>query len=101
MMKKHLKTKLTVIAEAALEPQLLAELRRHHAQVWTLNEVRGSFPEGERGGDWDLDRTIELRVICEPAVADAIAETLMARFAANYGLVVHFAEVQVLRPERY
>jgi|GEM_PF-4787383 len=101
MMKKHTKTKLTVIAEGALEPQLVAELRRHAAQVWTLNEVRGAFPEGERGGAWDLDRTIELRVICEAAVADAIAEALMRKFAANYGLVIHFGEVQVLRPERY
>ncbi len=101
MIQKHTKTQLKIVAEAALEPRLVAELKRHHAHVWTINEVHGAFPEGERDGSFDLDRTIELRVICEPAVADAIAETLMARFAANYGLVVHFGEVQVLRPERY
>lgn len=101
MRAKHSKTQLTVIAESALEPRLLAELRRHHAQVWTISEVRGAFPEGERDGDFDLDRTIELRVICEPAVADAIADALMAKFSEHYSLVVHFAELQVLRPERY
>lgn len=101
LMQKHAKTKLTVIAEAALEPRLVAELRRHHAQVWTISEVHGVFPEGERDGAWDLDRTIEVRVICDAAVADAIAEVLMAKFAAHYGLVIHFSEVQVLRPDRY
>jgi hypothetical protein len=101
MMQKHVKTKLTVIAEAALEPQLVAELRRHHAHVWTLNEVRGAFPEGDRDGDFDLDRTIELRVICDAAVADAIAQTLMTKFAEHYSLVLHFGDVQVLRAERY
>lgn len=100
-MNKHRKTKLTIIAEGALEPRLVAELQRHHAQVWTLHEVRGAFPEGQRDGDFDLDRTIEVRVICEPAVADAIAEALMRKFADHYSLVVHFGEVQVLRPERY
>lgn len=100
-MKKHSKTKLTVIAEALLEPRLLAELKRHHAHVWTIAEVRGAFPEGARDGDWEADRTIEVRVICDPVVADAIAEAVLAKFAPHYSIVVHFAEVQVLRPERY
>lgn len=101
MIAKHLKTKLTVIAESALEPRLLAELKRHHAHVWTISEVRGAFPEGERSGDWEADRTIEVRVICEPATADAIAEAVLQKYAPHYSVVVHFGEVQVLRPERF
>jgi hypothetical protein len=56
-MNKHPKTKLTLVAEAALEPRLLAELKRHHAHAWTISEVRGAFPEGDREGDWEADRT--------------------------------------------
>ncbi|MFN7693363.1 MAG: P-II family nitrogen regulator [Burkholderiales bacterium] len=101
MINKHTKTLLTVVAESLLEPRLLAELKRHTAHVWTSSEVRGAFPEGERSGDWDADRTIEIRVICEPSVADAIAQAIVTKYAPDYSVVVHFSEVQVLRPERF
>jgi nitrogen regulatory protein P-II 2 len=101
MMQKHTKTQLTVVAEAALEPRLVAELKRHKAHVWTVREVRGAFPEGERSGDSDFDRTIELRVICDAVVADALAEVIVTKYAPHYSVVLHLSEVQVLRPERY
>ncbi|MBH9551448.1 P-II family nitrogen regulator [Inhella gelatinilytica] len=98
---KHRKTQLKIVAEAALEPRLLAELRRHQIQAWTLYEVRGGFPEGERAGDWEGDRSIELRVTCDAAVADAIAETVLQRFAPHYSVLVSFTEVEVLRANLY
>lgn len=99
--KHHPKAKLTLVAEAALEPRLLAELKRHRAHVWTISEVRGAFPEGERDGDWEANRTIEIKVICEPAVADAIADAVLAKYAADYSVVMYFSDVSVLRAERY
>ncbi|MBB5205246.1 nitrogen regulatory protein P-II 2 [Inhella inkyongensis] len=101
MIQKHPKTQLKIVAEAALEPRLLAELKRHHIQAWTVYEVRGAFPEGERAGDWEADRSIELRVICDPGVADAVAEAVLQRFAPHYSVLISFTEVQVIRPERY
>ena len=98
---KFPKTKLTLVAESSLEPRLLAELKRHQAHVWTISEVRGAFPEGERSGDWGADRTIEIKVICEPAVADAIAQAVLTKYAAHYSVVMYFGEVTVLRAERY
>jgi hypothetical protein len=98
---KHPKTKLTLVAESALEPRLLAELKRHQAHVWTINEVRGAFPEGERSGDWDADRTIEIKVICDTATADAIAQAVLTKYAPNYSVVLYFSDVTVLRAERY
>ncbi|MCZ8233901.1 MAG: P-II family nitrogen regulator [Inhella sp.] len=100
-MNKHPKTKLTVVAEAALEPRLLAELKRHQAHAWTINEVRGAFPEGERDGDWEADRTIEIKVICDTPVADAIAQAVLSKYAAHYSVVLYFSDVTVLRAERY
>jgi hypothetical protein len=100
-MNKHPKTKLTLVAEAALEPRLLAELKRHQAHVWTINEVRGAFPEGEREGDWEADRTIEIKVICDTAVADAIAQAVLSKYAQHYSVVMYFSDVTVLRAERY
>lgn len=99
--KHHPKTKLTLVAEAALESRLLAELKRHQAHVWTISEVRGAFPEGERDGDWEANRTIEINVICDPAVADAIADAVLAKYSADFSVVICFSDVSVLRAERY
>ena len=73
----------------------------HQAHVWTISEVRGAFPEGERDGDWEANRTIEIKVICEPSVADAIADAVLAKYAQDYSVVMYFSDVSVLRAERY
>jgi nitrogen regulatory protein P-II 2 len=54
-----------------------------------------------REGHWEADRTIEMKVICDEAVADAIAEHVLATYAPHYSVALWFAAVQVLRPERY
>lgn len=48
-----------------------------------------------------LERTVKIQLICEPAVADAIAEALLAGYSAHYSLAIWFDSVFVLRPERY
>jgi hypothetical protein len=36
-------------------------------------DVRSVAREGVREGAWDADRTIEMKVVCEEALADALA----------------------------
>lgn len=98
---KHPKTLLTVVTEAVLEAQLLRDLRERGAHSWVVGEVHGANLEGVREGDWEADRTIELKVLCEPAVADAIAAHVMQAYARHYSVAMWFSEVKVLRPERY
>ena len=54
-----------------------------------------------REGRWEADRTIELRLIADPEVADAIAEQVLTDYAPHFGVAMHFSEVSVLRPERF
>ena len=98
---KHPKTLLVIVAEAALEKDLVRDVRARGAQGWTVAEVRGGGRGGTREGEWEADRTIELQVICEPAVADGIAEHVLAAYAPNFRVALWFSEVSVLRPERY
>ena len=98
---KHPKTQLVIVAEAVLEKALVRDARERGAQAWTVSEVRGGSLEGVRDGDWEADRTIELRLVCDPPVADRIAAHVLETYAPHYSVVMHFAEVQVLRPERY
>lgn len=98
---KHPKTLLVIVAEAALEKSLVRDARSRGAHGWTIAEVHGASLEGVRDGDWEADRTIEMKLICEPAVADALAEHVIASYAANYAVALYFADVKVLRPDRY
>ncbi|MCM0608359.1 MAG: transcriptional regulator [Ideonella sp. WA131b] len=100
-MKKHSKTLLVIITEGVLEKPLVRDLRERGAQGWTVTEVHGANLEGVREGHWEADRTIEMKVICDEAVADAIAEHVLATYAPHYSVALWFAAVQVLRPERY
>lgn len=100
-MTKHPKTLLVIVAEAVLEKNLVRDARQRGAQGWTVSEVHGAGREGVREGAWEADRTIELKVICDEAVADAIAEHVLATYAANYSVAMYFSPVSVLRPERF
>jgi nitrogen regulatory protein P-II 2 len=100
-MSKHPKTLLVIVAEAALEKSLLRDARERGAQGWTVAEVHGASLEGVREGAWEADRTVEIKLICDSAVADAIAEHVIASYAKHYAVALWFADVKVLRPERY
>lgn len=100
-MNKHAKTLLVINAEGVLEKPLVRDLRERGAQGWTVTEVHGANLEGVREGAWEADRTIELKVICDEAVADAIAAHVLASYAPHYSVALWFCAVQVLRPERY
>ena len=100
-MNKHPKTLLVIVAEAVLEKNLVRDARQRGAQGWTVSEVHGAGREGVREGDWEADRTIELRVICDEAVADTIAAHVLATYAPHYSVAMYFSAVAVLRPERF
>ena len=72
-LEKHPRQLLVLIVEAALEKPLLQDVRRLGAHGYTVSEVRGGGSSGEREGAWEPDLTVRIEVICEPAVADAIA----------------------------
>ena len=98
---KHPKTLLTVVTEAVLEPELLRDLRARGATSWVVGEVHGASIEGVRDGDWEADRTIELKVLCDAGVADTIAEHVLKTYARHYSVAMWFSTVAVLRPERH
>jgi hypothetical protein len=100
-MTKYPKTLLTVVTEAVLEAALVRDARQRGAQSWVVSEVHGAGLEGVRDGEWEADRTIELKFICEPGVADAIAAHVLATYAKNYSVAMWFGAIEVLRPERY
>ena len=100
-MKTHPKKLLVIITEAALEAQLATDAERLGAHGYTVSDVRGAGARGARRGDWDADRTIRMEVICDEAVATAIAGHLHETYFADYAIALYVTDCAVLRPEKF
>lgn len=100
-MQTHARKLLVIICEAALEKPLLDDVRRFGAHGYTLADVRGSGRGGTREGAWEGDRSIELKVIGEASVAERIASHVLEKYCPNYSVTMYFADVEVLRPEKF
>lgn len=98
---KHPKKLLVLIAEAAIEKRLVADAMRLGAHGYTVHDVRGGSQHAVREGNWEADRTVELKVVCDEPVADAIAAHVLRTFGPHFGLTMYFADVSVLRPDKY
>ena len=96
-LERHPRTLLTIIAEAVLERALIEDCLRLGAQGYTVMDVRGGGPGGQRAGQWEAERSIEMQVVCTAQVADAIAAQVLATHAPNYAVRVLVSEVGVFR----
>jgi nitrogen regulatory protein P-II 2 len=100
-MDKHPRQLLVIIAEAVLEKRLVADALRLGAQGYTVHDVRGGSRLGAREALWEADRSIEVKVICPADVADQIAQHVLTTYAPHHALSLYFAEVAVVRAEKY
>ncbi len=100
-MEWHARKLLTVIAEAALERRLVDEVQRLGIGGYTINEVRGGGTHGVRAGEWEGERSIEFKVLCEEAVAQRLAAAVMENYSQHYALVLYTSDVGVLRGEKF
>ncbi|NDV11423.1 MULTISPECIES: P-II family nitrogen regulator [Crenobacter] len=100
-MEYHHKKLLTIVCEAVLEERLSRDVRRLGAHGHTVTDARGGGLHGSKHGTWSFDRNIRVEVICDDAVADAIASHVAERYARDYGLVLYVSDVGVMRPERF
>jgi nitrogen regulatory protein P-II 2 len=92
---------VVILAEGTLERLLTADVQRLGAHGYNITDVRGAGSGGAREGAWDADRTIRMEVVCDAAVADAIAEHVLGTYAPHYGVTVYLADVAVFRPQKF
>ncbi len=95
------RTLLTVICESSIEGAVVADARRLGAHGYTAGDARGWGAHGERDGAWPMSGNVRIDVLCEAAVADAIAAHLQARYFASYAMVCYLSDVSVLRSEKF
>lgn len=92
---------LTIVCEASLEADLALDLARLGAHGYTITDARGCGAHGLRDGTWPPSANIRVEVLCDEATALAIAGHLRDRYYDNFGMVSYFADVAVLRPEKF
>ena len=100
-MDTHPRKMLVVIAESALEKQLVRDARRFGAHGYTIADVRGGGERGDREARWEADRSIEMKVICDAAVAAKLAQHVLSAYASNYAVTLFTADVGVFRPQKF
>ncbi|GAB4465611.1 MAG: hypothetical protein OHK0044_04490 [Burkholderiaceae bacterium] len=100
-MQTHPKTLLVIVAEAALEKALIRDARSFGAHGYTITEVRGGGKSGEREAAWEADRSIEIKVICDEAVAERLAQHVLVTYAPHYAVTLFTAAVGVFRPQKF
>jgi nitrogen regulatory protein P-II 2 len=92
---------LVIIGEAALEKNLVRDARSFGAHGYTISEVRGGGERGDREARWEADRSIEMKVICEAAVAAQLAQHVLDEYAKHYAVTLFTADVGVFRPQKF
>ena len=63
---------LTVVTEAVLERELVAELEALGVRGYTITDARGKGSRGRRQSDWAQESNIRVEVVCEPALAERL-----------------------------
>ncbi|MFC5299770.1 P-II family nitrogen regulator [Azospira restricta] len=94
-------TLLTVVCEASLEDDLVADLGTLGATGYTITDARGSGAHGVRDAAWPPGANIRVEVLCDGRTAEAIAHHLEERYYADYAMVLFTSDVGVLRPRKF
>jgi nitrogen regulatory protein P-II 2 len=100
-MKLTKKKMVTIVAEAALEAAILADIKRLGVHGYTLLEAQGAGARGVRKGDWDQNRNIQIQAICSDDVAHAVMDHLFEQYYEDYAIIAYATEVEVHREHKF
>ena len=92
---------LTVVTEAVLERELVAELEALGVRGYTITDARGKGSRGRRQSDWAQESNIRVEVVCEAELAERVAGHLRDRYYDHYAMVLFLQDVSVLRPDKF
>jgi nitrogen regulatory protein PII len=92
---------LTIITEAALERELLAEFDALGVRGYTITDVRGKGGRGRRQAEWTQQGNIRIEIVCDPGLAERVATRLRVLYYDHYAMILFMQDVDVLRPEKF
>jgi len=92
---------LTIVTEALLERELLAEFEALGVRGYTITDARGKGSRGTRQSDWAQEGNVRIEIVCEPALAERVAARLRERYYDHYAMILYLQDVSVLRPDKF
>jgi hypothetical protein len=92
---------LTIVTEAVLERELLAEFDALGVRGYTVTDARGKGGRGRRRSEWAQEGNIRIEIVCEAAVAERVARHLRERYYEHYAMILFLQDVSVLRPDKF
>lgn len=92
--------RVTIVAEAVLEPRLAADLERLGARGWTVLEARGKGSRGVRASAVD-GTNVQLETLVTAEVAERILTHVAERYFADYAVIAYVDTVEVVRGDKY
>ena len=95
------RTLLTVITEAAIEKNLLRDLKQLGVHGYTVLDARGQGRRGVRDAAWGEAANIQIEVICSRALAETVLLDFQARYYDNYAMVSFLQDVEIIRPDKF
>ncbi len=100
-MQHYTRRMVTIVTEAALERALIEELETLGARGFTITDARGKGSRGTRQSDWAQEGNIRVEVLCDPTLADNIAQRVRERFYDHYAMILFLQDVSVLRSDKF
>ena len=99
-MKTNLMKRITVVAEALIADQIIADFRRLGASGYTTTSVEGKGSRGVRASEWE-GRNVKIETRVSAAVAEKILNCMAESYFKNYAVIAYAHEVEVIRGEKY
>ena len=99
-MKTVVLKRVTIVAEAVLEPRLATDLERLGARGWTVLEARGKGSRGVRASAVD-GTNVQLETLVTAEVAERILAHVAERYFADYAVIAYVDTVEVVRGDKY
>jgi nitrogen regulatory protein P-II 2 len=91
---------VTIIAEAAVETRLIADVKRLGAKGYSVGHVKGEGTTGSHLHDLN-GPSVRLETIVTERLAQAILAHLAAEYFDRYAVVAWITPAQVMRPARF
>jgi hypothetical protein len=92
---------LTIVTEAVLERELLAEFDALGVRGYTITDARGKGGRGRRQSEWAQEGNVRIEVVCDGPLAERVAARLRERFYDHYAMILFMQDVSVLRPDKF
>ena len=100
-MEQYARRLLTIVTEAVLERELVAEFDALGVRGYTITDARGKGGRGRRQSDWLQEGNVRIEIVCEAALAERVALRLRERYYDHYAMILFLQDVSVLRPDKF